>query len=477
MLGWVAAPLVIDVFMCPSIKLLICSIALGLTFPGTAPPRSASKIKDRRVFARAMGALEVGMSGQSALRYLGPPDDMLTAEELGAPEKRSLQKWAYGTAGHRSFPTLGAVYLEEQRVTVTVGGDGEPPREGLFDEQALRRTLGTIERCLRNQTRSNWNPTKFITAVNTLQQLGKERSIAVLREWVRVSDTVRDKPLQREPMVYASPILFPLMRTLFLAPTAPEELQLDQVPLLIKADVPLLLEGEARGEFSERQFLYYQEHGQLQRRLLSPPENPLSVLSQLPRDTHESGDKRAREGSSRRMTMDQLLRMLEPVCHIEPDSRGRLLSCFEDADQRWEAIVEAVGKRGIRWNAATNGYTFMDGGVLPIPRGSDYRRHVWNTKVEKLQVSLRMLRGNPYDVVAEVYWSAEKPELDAVPIRLRIRAVGGRQETLAELAFPPAPAPPATLSLAQRVRLPLVEGAAIRAELQPGGTMSPVYRP
>ena len=96
--------------------------------------------------------------------------------------------WGYGAEGHLSFPTLGCVFIDTAgQAQYIFGGRGHPPARALFEEEELRGLLRVIDTTPGYKDGYYYNPLSLIKVVNALQALGKQRAMAAIDEYLRVS--------------------------------------------------------------------------------------------------------------------------------------------------------------------------------------------------------------------------------------------------------------------------------------------------
>src|SRR5262249_49322939 len=121
---------------------------------------------------------------------LGKPDDVKTRTDPGGISRRSRIReiWRYGTDGHLSFATLGWVSIDtDGKVQYVVGGRGQPPDPAVLPEAELRPLLRLIHTAPSYNDGYDYNPRAVIQIVNALQALGKEKALAAIDEFLRVS--------------------------------------------------------------------------------------------------------------------------------------------------------------------------------------------------------------------------------------------------------------------------------------------------
>lgn len=368
-------------------------LALATFLGAGSTPEAAALWPNRREFQRAMrrvaGAQRLlppvpgceasrdiaeyeGMSAREVLAILGRPDDVVV-ERPNEPDPTVT--WCYGTNGHGTFPTLGRVrFNERSRVSMLSGGCPDPPVLRGISEGRLRELLRDID-AVPDPLFSVWSfdPRPLIRAVNALQSLGREKALAVVGEYLRVTmDTCC------EPQYWCgdgSQRLYPVMNLLFEAPDAPD-FDIHFIPILVQDDVPILMwfsagVGGALG-FPPEALDHYRKHGTFRARPLTPPERPLDIVAYLDatRGWERVGTTIPNE-TKRLAAMNQLLRLIEPVYPTEADRNGNRIAPGEDLDARWRRILEEVARLPIRWDARRQTYiaTFR----TPAGHRSSYR--------------------------------------------------------------------------------------------------------
>lgn len=245
---------------------------------------------DRALFSWAIGAVTEAMPTDEIVRLLGKPDDIRTHFDPGGiSTSRTAEIWCYGTAGHLTFPTLGCVFIEKGAAQYVYGGKGITPDSSTFTEGELRKLLQLIDSLLESRCE---NPLLYIQLVNTLLPLGKDKALAAIDEYLRVSsDFLGD----RTP-------LFNLLRLLFEVPEdpgfmprmmvgspsvkEPEDRKLIPLfPIVLRDDIPLnLVIGYAlagRRQPVEQHVDYFRKMGRLREHALHPSDHPLELLTIL----------------------------------------------------------------------------------------------------------------------------------------------------------------------------------------------------
>jgi len=469
-----------------------------------APPEDGA-LRDRAAFIHAMSQVKPGMTKARVRELLGEPEDMRTQRDPGGiTAARTEEIWRYGTAGHLTFPTLGSVHVQaDGKVQYAFGGQGEPPPPGMFDEQELRRLLRIVDQVPSYNSGSQYDPLRLIRAVNALQPLGKEKALALVAEYLRVSSwlddpgregvflllralfEVPDPPGHMPPMMVGAP-----------SPAAPSDPKaLPRFPLLIRDDIPfLLVTGYALGgapEPPERHLEYFREHGVVRAHPLRPIDDPLALADSLAGKPGTPFLQRTGLDSDwgRAHIMNQALLLVDSVYRTEPDIYGARFSVGAGIDKRWRDTLVAWRKLSVRWDPARGQYTFADGTSLPPRAARSYQRAIWDLPIANTtEARLVLERRNDRYVQLEVR-VAVPDQKSIAPATVRVSRVEDDVE-LVELKLPAlgttAHSSTATWSISgggsgvvHTKLLALPEGTKLRAELQSGSSnsRSPVLEP
>ncbi|HXY37074.1 MAG TPA: hypothetical protein VEI07_22795, partial [Planctomycetaceae bacterium] len=172
--------------------------------------RAGEPLRDRRAFAEAMNKIKEGMPEAEVIALVGQPDDVSTDKDWGGSLGHVQRILRYGASGHLKAATLGQIWIDDDHRVRNVFGRGTPPPEGLFTEPELRRLLEALNE-LPGLNGSHYNPRPVIRAVNLLQPLGKEKSLAAIDEFLRVSFQFTEHNAREG--------LFLVLRTLFEVPS------------------------------------------------------------------------------------------------------------------------------------------------------------------------------------------------------------------------------------------------------------------
>jgi|GEM_PF-1113912 hypothetical protein len=370
------------------------------------PPAARSRAE----FARAMARIKEKTPQDKVLAVLGQPDDIRAQFDPGGIWGRAIKEvWCYGTKGHLSFPTLGCVFIDTNGLAQEiVGARGQPPRSGLFKEdelQDLLRLLNTAP-ALEGDT---FNPLPLIQIVNTLQPLGKEKALAAIGEYLRVSMPWRDFSGPRSG-------LFLVMRVLFDVPGGMDSCPKGLIgyiqsppqrnphltpcfPIALADDIPMLLSGFGALEFFfnlldpspvENDVKFYREHGHFRSQPLGPSNDPLAALTHLMKSQQwiYADSKLAQSGGvsfgdaqnneeEKSMLREQLLRLIDSVYRLPTDYFGNRLPEGPSLEPSWQKIVADVSALKIKWDPQQNMFVFQDGSQLSKLTRKIYQREIW----------------------------------------------------------------------------------------------------
>ena len=235
--------------------------------------------RNRRAFAEAMSRVKEGMPQAEVLALIGKPDDIRVSGYSGGLMKRPDEEWRYGVSQHLAPAMLGEVGFDENQRVRFVSGQGAAPPDGLFTEPELRGLLGVIHDLADRDRR--YNPRSFIRAVNMLQPLGKEKALAVVAEFLRISSEYTETGTwDAIPLMLRALFEVPDTATVFTLfgeddPVPPGVLPgvdadrklTPRYPIVIEGDIPFLIEAgggsTGPGPMPEAHLAYYRKYGKL----------------------------------------------------------------------------------------------------------------------------------------------------------------------------------------------------------------------
>ncbi len=448
--------------------------------------------KTRQEFAFAMSKIKVGMAEKEVLDLLGKPDDVRTKFDAGGIiTSRTKEIWRYGTDGHLTFPTFGCVYIDNDgKAQYVFGGGGKPTDPKLLSEMELRSLLRLIDKAPSYHSGYGYDPLAVIRIVNSLQPLGKDRALAAIDEYVRVSSVFHSSG--RDGVFLVLRVLFDVPADPGYMPTmgvgmpllgAPKDAKrLPRFPIMVQDDVPVLLATgyilSGRAEPPERHVTYFREHGRLRDKPLVPGNVPLGLLDSW---TKNANWPFANDEASevKLLLANQLLNMVDSVYRRETDANGYKFRAKNDVDGEWKSIVAEVGKLDIRWSPEKMRFTFKNGSHLPEPISVLYRRHFWKLDGMNGEASLVLERIDKKHVAVLLEWSGKK-DREMPAFVLDLFAVKDMANKLAESRSTSISGSGGEeVFFSQSFQVDLADGEEIQARLKIGKReqVSPTYKP
>jgi hypothetical protein len=465
-------------------------------------------LRDRRAFAEAMNKIKEGMPEEEVIERLGQPDDVSTDKD-GVRTVGTLKILRYGASGHMKAATLGQICIHENHRVQYFSGQGAPPPESLFTEAELRRLLEALND-LPGLSGNAYNPRPVIRAVNLLQALGKEKALAAIDEFLRVSFEFTDRDARQG--------VFAVLRTLFEVPTRqtvfPYHIEskpgymppmlvgagipaepndkklLPRFPVVIEGDIPFFLVAGytifGEPEPPESHVAYFRKFGTLRAKPLSPTARPVEALESFeksPRWYFEKlNDSSGSDHRERILLGNQVMRLLDTVYQIEPDSRLKFIGFDEERNKK---ILSHASRLAIRWDTKEQKYTFLDGKSLQPPDPNRYSVQFWTPKLGGLDIEFTVKRDSRKYVglwIEETY-EIGKPGRPAIVRVINVKSPGNAlwECKVGEASStPPGGYPPGTKEGRWRgMTVELEEGQQIRAVLVIGEKSfpSPIFKP
>jgi hypothetical protein len=495
------------------VRVCVC-IALAIAAPfavAKEPPRN------RRAFAEAMSRVKEGMLQAEVLALIGKPDDIRVRWYSGALMKRPDEEWRYGVSQHLAPAMLGEVGFDENARVRFVSGQGAPPPDGLFTERELRHLLEVIHDL--GDPDQHYNPRRLICAVNVLQPLGKEKALAAVAEFLRISSENTDTGTWD-----AIPLM---LRTLFEVPTdatsfsvvgeddplppgtlpeifgAPVPKSADlkltpRYPMVIEGDIPFLIEtaggSTGPGPMPEAHLAYYRKYGKLRAKPLVPTAKPFAALDTFmksPRwcfkksnevpgnewDRMIEANRKSEDEHQPDELCDQVLRLLDTVHNFEPDDSGSYFSIGCDPEDQKRAEAKNKKMRAdaatlvMRWDPQALHYTFLDGTFVPLSNPTHHPALTWQpTALKRFKIELVIRRQNRWYVELSYLPGVNFSEIRDFPEvkSVRIFDANVKNKPVAEIDH---------LPLGTRARV--VAGHEIEIELTVGNRTehSPLFKP
>ena len=344
-------------------RVLVLLLAMS-TFAHAASPTRAE-------FAAKLAKVKPGMTAAQVEKLLGKPDDIKTeADPGGIAAARTVEVWRYGARGHLAFGTLGTVHIQaDKKVQYVFGAKGKPFTA--MPEPELRKLLEALA-AVPSYNASNYDPLPLIRAVNALQPLGKDKALAVIGEFLRVSSWLDDPG--REGVFLVLRVLFdvpagkmPMMAVGAPSPPPPNPAP-PLYPLVLVGDVPFklvsgyMLGGEA--EPPEMDVEAFAKVGTMRKAPLVPT-NVLDALDAFAAKLDES---------MRTFLYDQALRLYGTVERPAETIDG-WFPAGKDTDARWKTARTRIAAIKPKWNATTQQLEKPDGTTLPAIVNT--ARRVW----------------------------------------------------------------------------------------------------
>ena len=425
-----------------------------------------------------------GMTEREVLALLGPPDEVQLPEALrhldDPPLDAGERLLRYGTDGSDTMATLGAVTINAAgRATLVYGSKGSPPDPRLISERELRRLLRLLDELPRSTLPAGavFDPAPLIRIVNELTPLGRERVLAVLDEYCRVSYA----PMTAEGFYYpdwggiARSSLHGLMPLLFELPPAarddPDGPGWDYSVVLVD-DIPLITAsgGGLAGSvaFGAIHLDYYRKHGILRRRPLHPPDRPWRVVEGLEGTAAWRAANAERQAFMRRLAANQVLRLVGTVYRLEPNRSGEKVPTGPYFERRWGETLSELERLDLHWDPRGNRYTRKNGSYYRDTPSPQLRTYRWRTSVSGVAVEVSMRRWSDWEVRVRVEWKGKMEAGEPVELRL---CAGAERARVAVFR------PQATAQ--QPVFVQVAEGTRLRGELSVGSKcrVGPFFHP
>lgn len=353
----------------------------------------------RQAFAAAFARVHEGMPADAFKAILGPPDDVRTQNDPGGITLVGVREiWSYGTDHHLGFATLGTVAISDHgTVQYLRGTKGADDLVNALGETELRRLLCVIAEVAEvHADAADFNPRTAIVAVNALQPLGKQRGVAVLREYMQISFAGAGSDDQglfvimralfevpplapgEQPVPYDSPRFPGVLRRGYLLPPViavagdPDHpTKFPRLPLAIIDDVPFFVAAGITiagvPESPEAHLDALSRDGQWRTKPLHPSNNPIGAMMKLlpllPKDSVPP--------TFNPFIVRQVLRLIDTV-YPEPPSMEEGHNFWGPAWALLQDAQQEVAAAPIHWDAARGCYVHADGTTLPPSAHQDY---------------------------------------------------------------------------------------------------------
>lgn len=404
----------------------------------------ALQARTRQQFAALMSRVSPEMSRDEVEMILGKPDDVKTKYDPGGAE--TGETWRYGTNGHLTTATLGSVYIDENgKVQGVCGAAGAPPPAWMFEEEKLRTILRILDETSSYNYGWGYNPRSVIRAVNALQPLGKEKALAAVAEYLRVSPGSFD--------AHAIDGMFLVLRTLFEIPNPPghmpvmlvgepspmepeDRTKIPRFPIYIQDDIPFLMVSGyslfGRAEDPRSHLNYFREHGVIRSLPLVPPPDPTASIRRA-LDALSNNGIGPDEAPEYDLLFNQALWLLDSVYEVEEIKNVRFSDkMFGATSSEREKAAAAISRLKLRWDLEKQDYTFADGTIPRIDRPGPYRRNIWEPDIPELKLALTIKRVSRKAVEVVVSWSEGEQELRDRPGVISIYNASDRSLPIAQ---------------------------------------------
>jgi hypothetical protein len=336
-----------------------------------AAQEPADKAPSREELVRAIAKIETGMSAETVRTLLGKSEFLVLDRESSSLVYGDAKEIWYVGRGEpdadKSWkPWLAHIYFDNDGKVIGAFGRGSKP---LADKTIAAADLAAMLKMLEELPTycCDYNPRPVIRAVNALQPLGKERALAVIQEFFRVSNADRDDRggifllLRVLFDVPADPGYAPVMQVGLFSPGPPDDPKITpRFPIAIQDGIPFLLTGsvtlQGLSEEPEAHLVYYRKHGVIRQDLLKPTSQPLEAINQLiasPQWNFQNpGDPFFADGvRGRAIILGQIIRLLGRAYRFE---RKDPRDIYDKAQQERELAALAALK--CRWDEAKGEY-------------------------------------------------------------------------------------------------------------------------
>ena len=358
---------------------LICAAVLivfanGQTRARASIPVLASNQQSRAAFGQALRRITPGMDAAAARAILGEPEDIKTARDPGGISAANTEEvWRYGTRGHLTFGTLGTLHINRaHQVEFVFGAQGDPPPSGMFTEVELRSLLHKLDR-VSSYDASSHDPLTLIQAVNALQRIGKDKALAAISEYLRVSSELDDPGRRGVSLVLRTlfdppiePGYQPVMMVGSAAPSGGQPSKtLPRFPIALVDDIPFrLVTGYVLGgkpESPEQHLEWFRKQGIVRALPLRPkawlPDSCYYIVSQQHPVLIES---KLDNDAGRRFLLEQCVQLIRTAVVVRPEP-------VKDSAQNFLEITSALSKvkESLRWDSVQDQYVIAGG--MPLP--------------------------------------------------------------------------------------------------------------
>jgi hypothetical protein len=355
------------------------------------------KMRDRVEFARKITAIKRATVADKVLAALGPPDEIVKADEAMRREGKKMviepdgfgmwkdgaaELWRYGVEGRYGMATVGEIYLDAHGRVLIVLGAGTPSMDIPFEEETLEilRALDQVR-----YVGGDVNPRTIIRAVNLIQPHGEKGAWAVIDEYIRVGSTW-DKKNRRPDFGMLRGELFGVMRILFDVPVGAPRLPgypnwwekeeflrklgprypyvlVDDVPIRLRPETMPIAGGSLVRPPLDQYVKYFKQNGKLRQSQLRPPDNPASLVQDAAQSNSWPYNK-VDDEQGRTLVAVQLVLLLDTVFPIPRDRGHYAVYKLGIASPERAELIQELEALSIRWDESRFAYTFLDGTTL-----------------------------------------------------------------------------------------------------------------
>ncbi len=414
------------------------AFVLALLFDD-APTHAPKVWTSRAAFHQAIKQVKDDWTRDQVFKVLGRPDDVWPRNDSSRYVMYGDEAWCYGTNGHHTMPTLGYVVFREGKVLSVVGGWGDPPPVSIISEAALVATM----RFMYRKPSDRWNegdPLRLVQVANALIPFGKEKALAVMREYSRLDHNPDDWLFWLVRVMFDpidSSAAFRVPRIGAVIPSPPQDLrQWPTYPLIQIDDIPIsLYKGASLAGFPEPFEWYVKEESKnwrIKTKKLTPPNDPFPVfLKVLQSPQWPFKDSNIDSASTLLASHDDAAIPLKEILRLVRTAYRPIVS-VEGYDPypnglNYGHLHTEFLFTGVRWDEKRQMYVRLDGSFMS-DKDYEYTQcsHVFNG-VPGLELDLIYERQDPYSMDYTVYVKETGREKVANAVIVAVEADTGKE--------------------------------------------------
>ena len=322
------------------------------------------KLHSRAEFRRELAKIDGGWTKEQVENLLGKPDDIIAVDL-----KRHSATWCYGTNGHGTFPTLGIVRFDAEKVSQPLSfySIAKAFEKGSISETELRQKIRDVyQLSVQNRAYSSANqcdPLGLIRVANTLIPLGKQGAIGVLGEYYWANPYSAQSHEWTYWLVRAlfvpknSRYVFPVPAIGAFRTAAPTNLsKWPNYPVAMSKDIPITIFTGADGDGSMPLFgIYLQDecvNWEIRKTKLVPPADPFLAYDR----TVNSGLMEFARIEDREIIREEILSLVRTA--YKPSG---MLHYGDAGAKDFEKFHQEFLKLGCRWDSMLDIYVRSDG--------------------------------------------------------------------------------------------------------------------